>query len=266
MALTQSTNKSFLINENKSVTFWAGGGSDIEKIKYTVRDIQSESWGPQGVAINAEGLRPSGFGGFDQSDFLFRKISDDKIFIAVRGGGGGVNTVIYTFGTILGNTIDFSAHKILQRLGEDAEPTHLSVSALVINDDSDPFILFSFTEGSSFRIVRIIENEDDSDIGDFGSIYPYYTRLIRKNNLVLASGLTPYQSSVTFTGCRPFVKAFNLSIATKNISPITGGYKEWAVPLLTGPGKCSALDIFFTGEGYNFMILGPENSASVVPA
>ena len=265
MALTQSTNKSFLINENKSVTFWGGSGSDIEKIKYIVRDIQSGSWGPQGVAIHAEGLRSGGFGSFDQSDFLFRKISDDKIFIAVRGGSTE-NTVIYSFGTILGNTIEFSAHKILQRLGEDAEPTHLSVSALVINDDSDPFILFSFTEGSSFRIVRIIENEDDSDIGDFGSIYPYYTRLIRKNNLVLASGLTPYQSSVTFTGCRPFVRAFNLSIETKNISPVTGGYKEWDVPLLTGSGKCSALDIFFTGEGYNFMILGPIKSTSAVPA
>ena len=270
MPLSTSGNASFLINQTKSITLWSGGDMENEqtKLKYIVRDLELDSWGEVGIAMDL----PEGIGAFSNqygasADILCKRVSDTKIFVAVRPMAGYTQKPIYySFGTLNGTSVTFTPYKVLQNSESSAGADYRSLSALVVPDEIEPVVFFGYCDGPGFFIIKITESGDDSVVDLVSSsAYPYYTRLIKKNNLVIASYAKSYQSSQTFSGIKPAVRAYNYNPVGKTLAPVNGGSYEVNVPILSSNLPTTNLDIFFTGEGYNFMIVGPDFSQNAVP-
>ena len=277
---SQQTNQSYYISDNKSITFWIGGfteesGDETRKIKYIVRDHESNTWGIEEILFDLSAAPFSPFYSFLYTDFIFKRINDNKIFIAVRPPGVGLNPnsaekVIYTFGTISGNSISFSEPKILLE-SDEITAKGRSISALVVNNDQDPedfVILFSFVYDTSFLIYKITESQELPAISPDGLVFspagPFYTKLIKKDNLVLAMCTTTYINNATFRGRKPVIKAYNYNTSSKILSETESGF--FYIPNISiteSDEPQNYLNIFFTGEDYNFMITSPDRNTSI---
>lgn len=282
-----TTNQSYYISDNKSITFWIGGsteesGDQTRIIKYIIRNHESNTWGTEGILFDFSTEFNQFINFNNYTDLLFRRINDNKIFVAVRPPADSGNSyslserVLYVFGTVTGSSISFSEPKILGN-GDDIYVRHKSISALVVNDDIDPndfIVLFSFISGNNFSVLKITESTEESAINESGgSVYgeasPYYTKLIKKNNLVLAICLKQYESTFVFNGKKPVVKSFNYNPSSKLLfETIPGHFYIPDIPIIAYPDNVisTSVDMFFTGEDYNFMIVGPDVTSGPIPA
>jgi hypothetical protein len=281
----KSCNRSFFIDETKSVSFWIGDQTEGGRtINYIIRDLQSNSWGTPGSIdvlplFDGEPILPfTGVAG--NTDFIFKKLSGNKVFIAITQSNGGSNLdaslqVGYAFGEINGLNITFSEINVLYDSGiEDSALVRIrSLSALVITGSPDTILLsfISSIGGNSMKIIKVQEGEEDVYIdGLGGDSYRHFSKLIKKNNLVLAAYLRRVQDGPSNTqGYYPTIAAYNYDPVSKQLTPAADEVWQVKVPVLTpsaGNSMTTSIDVFFTGEDYNFMFVGPRLENLAVPA